>query len=83
MLAIVCSSGRSLPSMNVLASPAGALISSAWASSARFSTGSITKSGPTWIAFFTVQRSMDRRMPSRSLSERSSGSSIWILKTCL
>ncbi|MNG28757.1 hypothetical protein D3C84_1140630 [compost metagenome] len=83
MLAMVCSSGRSLPAMKVLVSDAGSSISKAWALASRFSTSSMTKSGPVCTTFFTVQRSMERRMPWRSFSEISAGKSTWILKICL
>jgi hypothetical protein len=38
---------------------------------------------PGCTTFLTVQRSMERRMPWRSLSEMSGGNSTWILKICL
>ena len=83
MFAMVCSSGRSLPAMQVLAPAAsGFNVSKDCASASRFSTGSITNSGPACTTFFTVQRSMDRKMPWRSLSEMSAGNSTWILKIC-
>ncbi|SSH38928.1 Uncharacterised protein [Klebsiella pneumoniae] len=81
-LAMVCSSGRSLPGMRVQPAASVPGISSAWASASRLSTSSMTNSGPVCTTFFTVQRSMERRMPWRSFSEMSAGSSTWILKIC-
>ena len=39
--------------------------------------------GPVCTTFFTVHRSIERKMPSRSLAEISGGNSTWILKVCL
>jgi hypothetical protein len=81
MLAMVCSSGRSLPAMQVRVAEFPDGTSKACASASRLSTASITNSGPVCTTFFTVQRSIERRMPWRSLAEMSAGNSTWILKS--
>ena len=63
MLAMVCSSGKSLPGIKVCACASGLSVSKACASASRLSTASTMKVGPAWIAFLTVQRSIDRKMP--------------------
>ena len=75
ILAMVCSKGRSLPAMNVLTSEEGFTVSKDCASASRLSTSSITNSGPSCTTFFTVQRSIERRIPRRSTSEISGGNS--------
>ena len=75
ILAIVCSSGRSLPKIKVLASETGLRVNKDCASASKFFTSSMTNSGPACTTFLTVQRSIERRIPWRSVAEISSGNS--------
>ena len=75
ILAIVSSKGRSLPGIKVLLSDAKLGINKACASASMLSTCSIINSGPVWITFLTVQRSIERKIPWRSFSEISAGNS--------
>ena len=75
ILAMVSSNGKSLPAINVVLSEAKLGISKACASASMLSTSSITNSGPVCMTFLTVQRSIERKIPWRSLSEMSAGNS--------
>ena len=50
-------------------------VSKDWASASRFSTTSMTNSGPACTTFLTVQRSIAFKMPRRSSSGMSAGNS--------
>ena len=63
ILAMVSSRGKSLPKICVTLSEARLGINKACASASMLSTCSITNSGPVWTTFFTVQRSIERKMP--------------------
>ena len=75
ILAMVSSNGRSLPGIKVLLSDAKLGINKACASASMLSTSSMINSGPVWITFLTVQRSIERKIPWRSFSEMSAGNS--------
>ena len=80
-LAMVCSSGRSARDARA-AGGIGAGHQQRLGVGIQVVDLPMTNSGPVCTTFFTVQRSMERRMPWRSFSEMSAGSSTRILKIC-